>query len=205
MGITLIVGAACFFLALVKLLFLSIKIRKFPKVVLLNVRILFFIFIYFMVFAFFIAYIINDTANSSNISTAYEEYFTCLTGYSYTPPADCSLSGDAVNIPLVMLKGFAVSSLGVLLFVNFLSWDLIKQWYLLARALFQVLRYHDMERLMLVISMVGGRSSTTLHAPSLTMATVEEKEEEEDDDDEEEEEEDTEASSTSSNSGTVQS
>jgi len=170
MGIALIVGCVCFFLALGKLLVMAIKVRKFPTVLLVHIRVLFFILIYFMIFSFFLAYIINDGANNSTIASAYESYFTCLTGYSYTPQADCALSDSATNISLVMLKGFAVSCLGVLLFINFLSWDLIKQWYVLAAGVFLALRDRDASKLF--NRLTKQNTASTANADSTEMTTV---------------------------------
>jgi len=92
-----------------------------------------------MVYAFFIAYVINNAANEGEITSGYEVYFECLPGLS-GGPTDCSLSDNVSNFPLVILKGFAISCFGGLLFFTFRSWQMIAHWWKILRAMFLVLK-----------------------------------------------------------------
>ena len=113
---------------------MAIRLRKIVDVIIPYIRLLLFVLIFFMVFAFFIAYVINNAANEGNITSGYEQYFTCLAGSTYTQVSNCQLSGDVSNFSLVMLKGFALSCLGLLLFGTFLSWAIFKHWFYLFKA-----------------------------------------------------------------------
>lgn len=174
-GLALLLGCMCFFLSLGKLVVLAIKLRKVKDVIVPYIRILFFVFIFFMVFGFFTAYVINDAANHASIASGYEQYYDCLSGDTYTPVQDCQLSDSVSNIDLVMLKGFAVSCLGLLLFFNFLSWELLVHWYRIGKACYLFMRSRDKDRALAIFRLVEGQSKTTTSfskTSSLALSTV---------------------------------
>lgn len=96
----------------------------------LNVRLLLFILLYLTLFVFIAAYNIQVADNQSSINQGYNDYYTCL----IFGKSGCSLSDSVSNYNLVMLKAFAISALGTLLFPLFISWDIIRFWYRLFAA-----------------------------------------------------------------------
>ena len=217
MGIALLIGLIFFTISLIRLLVMAIRLRKIVDVIIPYIRLLLFVFIFFMVFAFFIAYVINNAANEGNITSGYEQYFTCLAGGTFTPVTECQLSSDVSNFSLVMLKGFALSCLGLLLFGTFLSWAILKHWIALFKA-FGLLFIRPSDFLIrmkmlgsMMISEAAVRSSTSLDTHAMSVATEtrheeeDEEEEEEDDDESEDEEQRKEASSEDEKSASVRS
>ena len=174
-GICLVVGLFFFGVSLTRLVFLAIRLRKIKEVIIPYVRMLLFVFNFFLVFALFCAYIINNAANAGTITNGYEAYYLCLSGSTPTPTSDCQLDGDVSNYPLVMLKGFAISCLGLLLFFTFLSWRLFYHWFKLFKAIFLVFQKRDKSTVMGFLYLVGSESkhpssSTLAGASSLTMS-----------------------------------
>jgi len=139
MGILLVSGLIFFTISLIKLIILAIKLRKMTSVIIPYSRVLLFVCIFFMVYSFFIAYVINNAANEGEITSGYEAYYECLPQLPGAPPV-CSLSDNVSNFPLVILKGFAISCLGGLLFFTFLSWQMVAHWWKILRAIFLVLK-----------------------------------------------------------------
>ena len=134
-GICLLLGLICFGAALTEVVITAFRVRKLKVVLIPYIRLLLFVFEFFLVFALFCAYVINNAANNGTITSGYEAYYQCLSGATPTPVSECQLSTDVSNFPLVMLKGFALSCLGVLLFFTFMSWSLIRHWWRLFWAL----------------------------------------------------------------------
>lgn len=196
MGIALVTGLLLFSAALIKLLVMAIRLRKIVDVVVPYLRLLFFVFIYFMVFTFFIAYVINNAAHESDITEGYQNYYTCLSGTTFTQIGDCHLSDNVSNFPLVILKGFALSILGLMLFFNFLSWPLIYHWYKLGKALFFdfLVKRRDKDGMTKVMNMMVRESvyttSSSLKTLGLTvMPTMDEEDEENEEEETTDEEE----------------
>ena len=125
MGISVILGITLFSLALVRITILFITIRKVKKLVLLYLRLFVFILLYLVLIIFITAYYIHNATNQDHINTGYEDYYLCLL---YGLP-NCTLDDSVTNYNLVMLKSFAISSLGLLLFFLFLSWDVLVFWW----------------------------------------------------------------------------
>ena len=123
-GVSLIFGVLLFTLALVRITILLITIRKMTKLVLLYLRLFVFILVYLVLIVFITAYYIQYARDEGSINDGYAQYYQCL---SYGDP-NCSLDETITNYNLVMLKSFAISSLGWLLFFVFFSWDVIKFW-----------------------------------------------------------------------------
>ena len=144
-------------------------------------RVIIFIFIFFLVISLFVAYVINNAANESTITTGYELYYECITGASYTPPDECTLDSSVSSYPLVMLKGFAVSCLGFLLFFNFMSWTVLKHWGKIFVGIFEVLRKRNKKALEHLFSLVGGESFTSSSGLSADISVGESAMAEEDD------------------------
>ena len=139
MGILLVLGLIFFTISLIKLIILAIRLRKLTSVIIPYSRVLLFVCIFFMVYVFFIAYVINNAANEGEITSGYEVYFECLPGL-FGEATDCSLSDNVSNFPLVILKGFAISCFGALLFFTFLSWQMVAHWWKILKAIFLVLK-----------------------------------------------------------------
>ena len=176
MGICLVVGFVLFAVSLTKLIIVAIHLRKVKDVIIPYIRMLLFIFVFFLVFTLFCAYVINNAANEGTISSGYESYYQCLSGATPTPVDQCQLSSDVSNYSLVMLKGFALSCLGLLLFFTFLSWQLFYHWYKIFRALFRIVYRRDKASLMKFVYLVGtdsvlaSSSQTLAGASTLTMS-----------------------------------
>ena len=168
MGICLVVGFALFAVSLTKLIIVAINLRKIKDVIIPYIRMLLFIFVFFLVFTLFCAYVINNAANEGTITSGYESYYQCLSGATSTPVDECQLSSDVSNYSLVMLKGFALSCLGLLLFFTFLSWQLFYHWYKIFKAIFRLLYRRDKASLMKFVYLVG--SDSVLASSSQTLA-----------------------------------
>ena len=116
---------------------MGVRARKLVEIIIPYMRVVCFVFIFFIVFTFFVAYNINYAANQSGISEDYSIYFLCLFGLleingSVIWPWECQLGSSAsASVSLAMLKGFALSCLGVLVAFNWLSWSVIKHWAIL--------------------------------------------------------------------------
>jgi len=166
---------------------MAIRLRKIVDVIIPYIRLLLFVFIFFMVFAFFIAYVINNAANEGNITSGYEQYFTCLAGGTFTPVTECQLSSDVSNFSLVMLKGFALSCLGLLLFGTFLSWAILKHWIALFKAFGMILAHPKdfISRAKVLGSMMASDSTRHSDTPLQTLDMSLSPEEVDNDEDEE--------------------
>jgi len=157
---------------------LFITLRKVKKLVLLYVRLSIFIFLYLILFVFITAYNIQYATNNSNINDGYESYYQCLL---FGEP-NCSLSDSITNYNLVMLKGFAISSLGVLLFCIFISWDVILFWYNLFKGIYVIARHRNKDNLVALFNMVAftqGAQTITATSASMTITQLDQAEEEE--------------------------
>ena len=159
-GISLVLGSVLFMICLIRLLVVAIRLRKIAEVVVPYTRVIIFIFIFFLVISLFVAYVINNAANESTITSGYELYYECISGTTFTPPSQCALDSNVSSYPLVMLKGFAASCLGFLLFFNFMSWTVLKHWGNIFVGIFEVLRKRNKKALEHLFSIVGGESIT---------------------------------------------
>ena len=159
-GISMLLGVILFVLALIRVTILFITLRKMKNLIYLYVRLLIFVLLYLILFVFISVYNIQYSSNSSEINSGYEAYYQCLLFQAN----DCSLSDSITNYNLVMLKGFAISSLGVLLFFLFLSWDVILFWYNLFKSLVLLSIHRKKDNAIAVLKMVAYSQSV----PSLT-------------------------------------
>ena len=151
-------GGALFLLALGRITHLFVTLRKFRKLLMLYLRLFLFIFLYLILIVFIFAFTIQYTSNETSIENMYSQYYTCLIEAGDT----CSLDSSLTNYNLIMLKGFAISSLGLLLFLLFISWDVSRFWFLLARSLvFAVIR-RSPEEVFSVARMVIYKSHSTV-------------------------------------------
>jgi len=156
-GICLIVGVVLFLLALIRITILFVTIRKLKKLFLLYFRLALFIGLFLVLFVFIFAYYIQYAADEGNITQGYADYYTCLLSASH---AVCSLDSSLSNYNLVMLKGWAISSLGLLLFCLFMSWDLLRFWFNVAKG-FVIATYRRSPTDFLILAkMVAYKSST---------------------------------------------
>ncbi|KAL6052696.1 Frizzled-9 [Balamuthia mandrillaris] len=124
-GITLLVGVVCFVASLVRLLSFIHGMREFKKTAITYLRI---IFIFLCLYIFIFAYTLRVETDKEDIEEGYGDHFRCLLN-SQTAPY-CELSESVHNFSLAMLKSFAYSSLGLLLFLNFcLSQGILRFWW----------------------------------------------------------------------------
>jgi len=205
-GISLVSGVALFLFALVRITIHLVNLKKVKEMIFLYLRLFIFIFLYLTMFVFIFAYNIEVTNNASSINSGYEAYYQCLI---YGEP-NCSLDDSISNYNLVMLKGWAISSLGVLLFLIFMSIDVLKFWFYLFKETFVILfvkrKPNDM---IFVFNMVAyksasrsitGSNSLTLTeiGPDAEIGKSEDKSEEEDEEGEREAQQEGEPESSSS-------
>jgi len=152
-------GGALFLLALGRITHLFVTLRKFKKLLVLYLRLFLFIFLYLILIVFIFAFTIQYASNETSIEDMYAQYYTCLIEAGGDT---CSLDSSLTNYNLVMLKGFAISSLEFLLFLLFISWDVSRFWFLLARSLvFAVIR-RSPEEVFSVARMVIYKSHSTI-------------------------------------------
>jgi len=190
-GISMVAGTFLFLLALVRITVLFVTIRKVKKLLFLYLRLFVFIFLYLLLIVFIMAYYIENANNQGSINDGYETYYQCL---AYGQP-NCSLDDSVTNYNLVMLKSFAISSLGLLLFFCFISWDVILFWYELGVSVYYLIQQRTRSNAVLVLQKLAftqtTRSITKGSGSDLTVTVGEapgqEMEEEDSDDDEEEE------------------
>lgn len=190
MGLCLLFGSVLFILSLVKLTWIAIRVKKTKEVIVPYVRVSLFVLAFFLVICLFGAYVINDAVNQGTISSGYSAYYQCLSGTTFTPADQCQLNGNVSNYNLVMLKGFAISCLGALLFfIFFFSPAVFIHWYRVIIAIGKFLATRDRKSAMAVFEMVGWRSSASSSlsgassltmVPTQTVGNIEEEEEEED-------------------------
>jgi len=137
-GVSLLIGVILFFVALGKITHLFVTLRKFKKLLMLYLRLFLFICLYLILFVFIFAYTIQFTSNERAIDNMYANYYTCLIEAGGDT---CTLDSSLTNYNLIMLKAWAISSLGLLLFLLFISWDVSRFWFFLARAfVFAIIR-----------------------------------------------------------------
>jgi len=139
-GVSLLLGVSLFILALVRITILLVTIRKVKKLVLLYFRLFVFILVYLILIVFITAYYIQYARDEGSINDGYAQYYQCL---SYGEP-NCSLDDSVTNYNLVMLKSFAISSLGILLFFVFISWDVLQFWWDIMRSLYFMIKTRKM-------------------------------------------------------------
>ena len=189
MGISVILGITLFSLALVRITILFITIRKVKKLVLLYLRLFVFILLYLVLIIFITAYYIHNATNQDHINNGYENYYLCLL---YGLP-NCSLDDSVTNYNLVMLKSFAISSLGLLLFFLFLSWDVLLFWWALGVSVYYLSIRRTKSNAMVVLhKLTYSKSTRTItkgsgSALSVTIGEGAGEDPDEDDDDDEEE------------------
>ena len=140
MGVSLLLGVSLFILALVRITILLVTIRKVKKLVLLYFRLFVFILVYLILIVFITAYYIQYARDEGSINDGYAQYYQCL---SYGEP-NCSLDDSVTNYNLVMLKSFAISSLGILLFFVFISWDVLQFWWDIMRSIYFMIKTRKM-------------------------------------------------------------
>ena len=58
----------------------------------------------------------------------YANYYTCLIEAG---GGTCTLDSSLTNYNFIMLKAWAISSLGLILFLLFISWDVSRFWFFL--------------------------------------------------------------------------
>ena len=127
MGFALFSGLVFFLLTLGKICYL--RLRKWILLAVVSLRVFCFIVTFFLIFTLFVLYSLHYFLNRDSIEQRYADYFGCLTGTSFTFPSKCTLAGPATNFPLLILRGLALSSVGTLLFLNFISWEMFRHWH----------------------------------------------------------------------------
>ncbi|KAL6052695.1 Frizzled-10 [Balamuthia mandrillaris] len=127
-GIILLVGLVCFVASLVRLLSFIHGMKEFKKTAATYIRIIVFITIFLCLYIFIFAYTLRVETDKEDIEEGYGDYFRCALN-SETAPY-CELTESVHNYSLAMLKSFAYSSLGLLLFLNFcLSQGILHFWW----------------------------------------------------------------------------
>jgi len=194
-GLALFLGVLFFIIAIVRVSILLIALKKLTTLIVLHLRIFIFIFLFLFLFTVIFAYNIQVAANQTDINNGYSDYYQCLI---YAGP-DCSLDDSVSNYHLVMLKGFAISSLGVFIFlIFFFSWDTFKFYYMMARTFCKGIYHRDISEVMMAGKMVwSSRSTPSVSGSSLTVTTTVDGDAMDEIQREQEEEEDEDSSSNS--------
>jgi len=135
-GIAMLTGVVLFIAALIRITIMIFTISKYKSLILLYLRLFVFIFLYLFLFTVIFAYNIHQARDSDHISQGFSDYFKCL-----IVATDCSLDESVSNYNLIMLRGWAISALGTLLFFTFLSIESFMFWYRLLKSIvFALLR-----------------------------------------------------------------
>jgi len=159
-----------FITAIIRVSIILITIKKFMKLVALYLRLFIFIFLYLVLIVFITAYNIQVANNQGEINQGYADYYNCL----LVEGQGCSLGDSISNYNLVMLKAWALSSLGVLLFIIFFfSWDGMRFWGLLIRSCATALYYRRAQDVTAVLHMVTYKSNhASLHTATERSLTI---------------------------------
>jgi len=140
-GLSLLLGFILFVLAIIRLIIGSFQVSKAKLFIFIYYRLLLFVFLYLFLFTFIFSYNLQVEANSDEIKTGFEQYYKCLVFAGAL--GECSLSDSVSNYDLVMLKGFAISSLGFFVFITFISWDILRFWFIWAQKLVKLIVRRD--------------------------------------------------------------
>jgi len=136
---------------------LCYNLKKFWQLLAVYLRIICFLLLYVIIIMIVFAYNIQLENNKGEITTGLQEYYVCL----ITSPTPCTLSDTVSNYNLVMLKGFAISSLGFFIFLTFISGQILKFYFLFFKKAFLSLIKRDRRLAFSLISMVINESSST--------------------------------------------
>ncbi|KAL6069055.1 Frizzled-10 [Balamuthia mandrillaris] len=139
-GLLLLAGTICFILSLCRLLPMFCKTqerRTRVKLAGVYTRLLLFVLVQLCVYLFIFSYTVVTESNKEQINEGYEDYYSCLLflPYPYYPADSCSLDLSTTNYPLVILRALGFSALGLSLFVNFISFNILKFWREMIRAM----------------------------------------------------------------------
>ena len=118
-----------------------------------------FICLYLILFVFIFAYTIQFTSDESAIDNMYANYYTCLIEAGGDA---CTLDSSLTNYNLIMLKAWAISSLGLLLFLLFISWDVSRFWFFLLRSFVFAIIRRSPDDVVSVAKMVIYKSHSTM-------------------------------------------
>ena len=168
-GVSLLMGVTLFFVALGKITHLFITLRKFKKLLMLYLRLFLFICLYLILFVFIFAYTIQFTSDESAIDNMYANYYTCLIEAGGDA---CTLDSSPTNYNLIMLKAWAISSLGLLLFLLFISWDVSRFWFFLLRSFVLAIIRRSPDEVVSVAKMVMYKSHSTMSLRSSSSLKV---------------------------------
>ncbi|KAL6067344.1 hypothetical protein QOT17_008969 [Balamuthia mandrillaris] len=115
-GIILLVGTLLFLVSLVRLMQFARQLKELKKTCKTYFRVILFILIYLSLITFIFAYSLRVVTAKDTIEDGYSDYYRCLI---LDRSDSCSLSEEVHNYGLAVLRSFAYSSLGLLLFFNF--------------------------------------------------------------------------------------
>ena len=124
-GLSLLVGSTFFAASLVIIAVAMARLRSVKKMV-EKWRILAFILLFMVLFVFVFAYNVQVESHKDDINSGYSAYFRCLVD---SATSSCSLPDSVSNYDLVMLRGFAISSLGFFLSMIFINLDMLRFWW----------------------------------------------------------------------------
>lgn len=141
----LTLGAIMFGISLGLLLYRAKKAGRMAQIVLPYLRLLLFVFLYLFIFALYFAETLNRE-QQQDWERGYKDYFLCLMGLTKVASSDCALLDNknvATNNSLALVRGFAISSLGLFLFFTITSVDTFKLWITLLWTIMQTIWKRD--------------------------------------------------------------
>ncbi|KAL6053744.1 hypothetical protein QOT17_017826 [Balamuthia mandrillaris] len=117
-GLLLLIGFLSFIAAIIRVVFLFSTISSDrQRIIATYARVLVFLFTFLLVYSFIFSYSVRVGLDQEDIEREWARYLACFTFFSGIK--SCSLSEEASNYPLAMLRGFGMAVLGFLLFLNF--------------------------------------------------------------------------------------
>ncbi|KAL6048195.1 hypothetical protein QOT17_018770 [Balamuthia mandrillaris] len=99
------------------------------------IRLLCFLFAFLLIYVCVFAFQLHELVNEDELVAAYEEYYTCL--YVILDPDypgdECTIPEEGTTYALVTLRSVGYCCLGFVLFLNFMSMDIVRHWAKLFR------------------------------------------------------------------------
>ena len=132
MMIPLFIGTICYGVTIVQTIRQRNSVLSLHMYLPFVVRVLIFSITFWILFLFLMIYRIYDRVYYDDIVSSYTDYYFCLISNNddnnNSNPRSCTLSADLTTYTYVALHAFAVSDLGLVLFLIFASKEMFVQW-----------------------------------------------------------------------------
>ena len=128
MMIPLFIGTICYGVTIVQTIRQRNSVLSLHMYLPFVVRVLIFSITFWILFLFLMIYRIYDRVYYDDIVSSYTDYYFCLISNNDNNSRGCTLSADLATYTYVALHAIAVSDLGLVLFLIFVSKEMFVQW-----------------------------------------------------------------------------